>query len=169
MTRPLLEIISWSLEYLGHLLVSADWREVRVCCIQVARTSSGRPAAGVPQRNVPLSEEKSARYVVSPLLSPVNQSMGRVKYCCEPRNRSTYVLVPAVSTVKSSLYITNYTLCRQDVWGSGCIHPNIFYDFVISWRSVVSFTLWPLYPGENIRGCYWIWGWMGLRDGLDAV
>jgi hypothetical protein len=42
-------------------------------------------------------------------------------------------------------YITNSALRHEDIWGSGCIDPH-FLDLGTSWRWVVSFTPWPLYP-----------------------
>jgi hypothetical protein len=46
--------------------------------------------------------------------------------------------------VKLSLYLTNWALCHEGIWGSGCIYPH-FLDLGTSWRWVVSFTPWPLY------------------------
>jgi hypothetical protein len=40
---------------------------------------------------------------------------------------------------------------QEGVWESGCIDPH-FLDLGISWRWVVSFTPWPLYPwGKSLR------------------
>jgi hypothetical protein len=36
-------------------------------------------------------------------------------------------------------------MCREGIWGSGCIDPY-FIDLSTSWRWVVSFTSRPLYP-----------------------
>jgi hypothetical protein len=47
--------------------------------------------------------------------------------------------------VKFSLCLTNQALLHEGVWGSGCIDPY-FLDLGTSWRWVVSFAPWPLYP-----------------------
>jgi hypothetical protein len=47
--------------------------------------------------------------------------------------------------VKLSMCLTNQALCHEGIWGSGCIDPHIL-DPGTSWRWVVSFTLWLLYP-----------------------
>jgi hypothetical protein len=41
--------------------------------------------------------------------------------------------------IKLSLRLTNYALCYDDVWGSGCIDPR-FLDLGTNWKCVVSFT-----------------------------
>jgi hypothetical protein len=45
--------------------------------------------------------------------------------------------------VKLSVYLTNYALRHEGVWGSRCIDPY-FFDLGTSWRGVVSFTPQPL-------------------------
>jgi hypothetical protein len=65
--------------------------------------------------------------------------------------------------VKLSLCLTNYALCHEGIWGSGCIDAH-FHDLGTTWRWVVSFTPQPLYPGT-----YWIRGWMDPRAGLDDM
>jgi hypothetical protein len=56
-----------------------------------------------------------------------------------------------VKKVKLSLSLTNYALRHEGVWRSGCIHPR-FLDLGTSWRWVVSFTPWSLYPrGKSPR------------------
>jgi hypothetical protein len=47
--------------------------------------------------------------------------------------------------VKLSLCLTNWVLRYEGVWGSGYINPR-FLDLGTSWRWVVNFTPWPLYP-----------------------
>jgi hypothetical protein len=47
--------------------------------------------------------------------------------------------------VKLPLWLTNYALHHEGVWGSGCIDPH-FLDLSNSWRWVVRFTPWLLYP-----------------------
>jgi hypothetical protein len=67
-----------------------------------------------------------------------------------------------------SLCFTNWALCHEGVWGSGCIDPH-FLDLGTSWRWVVSFTPLSLYPREGAPCTYWIGGWMGPRAGLDDL
>jgi hypothetical protein len=50
--------------------------------------------------------------------------------------------------VKFYLCLTNYALCHEGAWGSGCIDPR-FIDLGTSRRWVVSFTPLPLYPRGN--------------------
>jgi hypothetical protein len=45
------------------------------------------------------------------------------------------------------MYLTNYSLLHEGVWGSACIDPR-FLDLGASWRRMVSFTPRPL----NLRG-----------------
>jgi hypothetical protein len=52
--------------------------------------------------------------------------------------------------MKLSLYLINYALCHDDVWGSGDISPTIL-DLGTKWSWVVSFTFYlrgksPRYP-----------------------
>jgi hypothetical protein len=45
-----------------------------------------------------------------------------------------------------------------------CKYSYTILDLGPTWRWVVSFKFWPLYPGTQ-----WIGGWMGPRTGLDYV
>jgi len=54
------------------------------------------------------------------------------------------------------------------IWGSVGIAPHIL-KFCSRWRSLVSFTPWPLLFRERASGAYRIWVWMCPRYGLDAV
>jgi hypothetical protein len=47
--------------------------------------------------------------------------------------------------VKLSLCLINQALHHEGIWWSRCIDPH-FLDLGASWRWVVSFTSWPLYP-----------------------
>jgi hypothetical protein len=47
--------------------------------------------------------------------------------------------------VKLSLCLTNYVLCYEGIWESGCIDPCIL-DFGTTWRWVDSLMPWLLYP-----------------------
>jgi hypothetical protein len=67
---------------------------------------------------------------------------------------------------KLSLYLTNYAVCHEDVWGSGCTDPH-FLDLSTSWWWVVSFTPRPLYPRERAHSTHCIGGWVDSRAGLD--
>jgi len=51
---------------------------------------------------------------------------------------------------------------------SGGIVPRIL-NFGVGWWWVVNFTPRSLYPGERAPCTYGAGGWVGLRDGLDAV
>jgi hypothetical protein len=50
--------------------------------------------------------------------------------------------------------------------GSGYIDSH-FLHLGSSWRRVVNFTPWPLYPRERAPGTQWIGGWVDPRAGLD--
>jgi hypothetical protein len=47
--------------------------------------------------------------------------------------------------VKLFVCLSNYALCHEEVWGSGCIGP-CFLDLGTSWRSVISFMSAALPP-----------------------
>jgi hypothetical protein len=61
------------------------------------------------------------------------------EYCISQYNFTCSIVV------KFFLCLTNQALCNEGVWGRGRIYPH-FLDLGTSWRSVVSFTPWPLYP-----------------------
>jgi hypothetical protein len=68
-----------------------------------------------------------------------------------------------------SLCLTNYAVCHEGAWGSGCIDP-CFLDLSISWRWIVSFTPRPPYPlRERAPGIHSIRGWVDLSAGLDNM
>jgi hypothetical protein len=69
-----------------------------------------------------------------------------------------------------SLCLTDWALCHEGVWGSGCIDPY-FLDLGTSWRWVVSFTPLLLYPwGESPPpGIHWLGGLVDPRAGLVDV
>jgi hypothetical protein len=46
-------------------------------------------------------------------------------------SKLTLIREKSKKMVKKSLCLTNYALCREDVWGSGCIDP-CFLDLEIS-------------------------------------
>jgi hypothetical protein len=69
---------------------------------------------------------------------------------------------------KLSLRLTDYALCHEDVWGSGCVELCIL-DLGTRWRWVVSITSRPLYPRGKSPGTYWVGGWVGSRTSLDDV
>jgi hypothetical protein len=50
--------------------------------------------------------------------------------------------------VKLSLCLTKQALHHEGVWGSGCIDPH-FLDLGTSWKWVISFIPWLLYPGKE--------------------
>jgi hypothetical protein len=53
-----------------------------------------------------------------------------------------------IFTRLSSCSLTNYPVCHDDVWKSGCIDPHLL-DLGTSWRWVVSFTPRLLYTWER--------------------
>jgi hypothetical protein len=50
-----------------------------------------------------------------------------------------------VKKIKLFMCLTNWALRHEGIWRSGCTDPH-FLDLDTSWRQVVSFTPWPLYP-----------------------
>jgi hypothetical protein len=64
--------------------------------------------------------------------------------------------------VKLSLYLPNWALHYEGLWGSGCIDPS-FLHLGTSWRWSAS------RPGRFIPGIHWIVGWVDPRTGLDDV
>jgi hypothetical protein len=57
-------------------------------------------------------------------------------------------ILPPCKKVKLSLCLTKHYTHHEGIWGNGCIDPH-FLDLGSSWRWVVSFTPWPLYPVER--------------------
>jgi len=53
-------------------------------------------------------------------------------------------------------------------WGSGSIAPCTLH-LLTRQRGVVSFTSRRLYLGVRTLGTHWRGGWVGPRDGIDAV
>jgi hypothetical protein len=114
-------------------------------------------------------------------LKCISQKMGRPGYdssfipgkcrkgtSINPRPLPTRFILP-LKKVKLSLCLTNEALPHEDVWGSGCIDPHVL-DLGTSWRWVVSFMPWPLYPrGKSPPDTHCIGSWMGPRTDLDDV
>jgi hypothetical protein len=75
-----------------------------------------------------------------------------------------YSLLGYSAVSELSLYLTNYALLHEGVWGSGCIDPH-FLD--LSTRSAshpCSFI-----PREKSSSTHSIGGWVDPRVGLDDV
>jgi hypothetical protein len=49
------------------------------------------------------------------------------------------------------------------------MYSSTILHFGTSWRWVISFTSWPLYPQGNSPQTHWMGGWMGPWICLDAV
>jgi hypothetical protein len=48
-------------------------------------------------------------------------------------------------------------------------YSSTILDLSIRWRSVISFTFRPLYPGQKASGIPWIGGWVGLRGSMNSM
>jgi hypothetical protein len=68
--------------------------------------------------------------------------------------------------VRLSLCLSNWALCHDVVWGSGCI-DQLILDLSTSWRWTMIFTLRQEYPAERVPGSHWIGSWADPRVGLD--
>jgi hypothetical protein len=70
--------------------------------------------------------------------------------------------------IKLFIFLTNYALYHEGVWGTGCI-DTYFLVLGTTWKWVVSFTTQPLYPEGNSPLYTLDRGLVDPRVGLDNV
>jgi len=80
---------------------------------------------------------------------------------------------PAIATDKAVLHNVN---SKDALVGTMTSYVGVevwFHTLITSrtkWISAANFTLLPLYPRKKKSRCtQWVWGWMDLRAGLNAV
>jgi hypothetical protein len=94
-----------------------------------------------------------------------------LKFSCNwkklQRRCNIFISYKVKAKVKSPC-LTNYALCHEGVWASGCIDPLFLTSALVGGEWSASrpscFT-----PGERAPGTHWMVGWVDPRVGLHYV
>jgi hypothetical protein len=76
--------------------------------------------------------------------------LGHDLFLPHPWCRSNLIFRQNQKNSRKKVKKVKFSLCCQDVWGSGCIDPQ-FLDLGTSWKWGVSFKPRPLYPRGKAR------------------